>query len=95
MTTATPLEDPAYQPRYPPAGGLPPDVVAKWGPRSQVRWFDRYRGQLRRAPSAFWDRFYCTTTAHRGNCCTSCESDWLMGYAEDMERCCCRAYPEE
>lgn len=88
-----PLEDPAYEPRHPPVGGLPPDVVAKWGPRSQLRWFDRYRGQLRTAPHSFWGRFYCGTSHHRGLCCASCIADIEDGYREwDYEdRCCCIA----
>ncbi len=89
-----PLEDPAYEPRHPPVGGLPPDVVAKWGPRSQMRWFGRYRDQLRPMPWKFWERFYFASAEHRGNCCSSCIEDKNEGYGWDIEGCCCAAMRE-
>lgn len=87
-----PLEDPAYEPKHPPTDGLVPDVVVKWGPPSQLRWFERYRDVLRRPVD--WDRYYCITTAHRGGCCDSCEDDWRDGYNDwaGSGYCCCRAY---
>jgi hypothetical protein len=86
----TPLEDPAYSPANPPVDGRVPDVVAKWGPASQLRWFNRYRSQLEPMPPAEWDRFYCTTDDHRGSCCSSCSDDYLNGYSY-VDGCCCRA----
>jgi hypothetical protein len=90
---AAPLEDPAYEPRNPPVNGLPPDVVAKWGPRSQARWFKRYRSQMRAARYPFWERFHCESEQHTGLCCSSCIEDVNEGYEDwDEGRCCCRAF---
>jgi hypothetical protein len=87
-----PLEDPAYEPLNPPVNGLPPDVVAKWGPRSQHRWFVRYQGQIKPMKYSEWDRFYCDSDDHLGLCCSSCISDIEEGYQDwDEDRCCCRA----
>ena len=90
-----PLEDPDYQPLHPPVNGLIPDVVEKWGPRSQRRWFDRFNDQVRAQPYSVWERYYCSSTEHRGTCCSSCESDFWEGYGGDIDRCCCRAYRSE
>lgn len=86
-----PLEDPDYQPLHPPVNGLIPDVVEKWGPRSQRRWFLRFNDQLQDQPYSVWEQYYVYSTEHRGLCCSSCESDADAGYGDDLERCCCRA----
>jgi hypothetical protein len=88
-----PLEDPSYQPRHPPlpGGGIPP-VVERWGPRSQLRWFTRYYGQLKPRPSAQWDRWHCDSEHHHGLCCPSCIEDINDGYQDPFEfDCCCRS----
>jgi hypothetical protein len=91
-----PLEDPTYQPLNPPVNGVAPDVIALWGPRSQLRWFDRFRNVLTPQSYKVWDRFYCVTVQHRGNCCTSCVEDEEYDACYSMwPRCCCRALNEE
>lgn len=91
MSLKAPLEDPAYVPEHPPVDGNVPDIVAKWGPRSQLRWFDRYRDQLKPQPHARWALFYVHSEAHRGLCCDSCLDDEAMGYGSDIDECCCQA----
>lgn len=91
---SAPLEDPAYDPVHKPVNGVPPDVVARWGPRSQVRWFGRFWEQLRPQRKEFWDRFYCSSEQHRGDCCVSCTADAEEGYRDwDEDKCCCKAFP--
>lgn len=82
----TPLEDPTYEPQYQPVDGRAPDVVAKWGPASQLRWFDRFDGQVKMRP-ADWARFHCSSRHHRGFCCQSCIED---GEVFENDVCCCR-----
>lgn len=82
-----PLDDPAYEPVHQPVDGKIPDVVAKWGPRSQLRWFWRFRRQL--ADRQDWGRFYCASEHHRGSCCYSCEEESDFGVMQDGW-CCCR-----
>ncbi|MER6350647.1 hypothetical protein ABT186_02025 [Streptomyces sp. NPDC001634] len=88
-----PLDDPAYEPKHPPVGGRIPDVVAKWGPRSQLRWFRRFRDQL----TAYWDSYdyYSETEHHRGGCCDSCMEDAAAGYEDLPDVCCCYALRDE
>lgn len=81
-----PLEDPAYEPKHSPIDGRIPDVVARWAPRSQTRWFQRFGKQLGRQRHDVWDRYYCTSQEHRGLCCTSCEQD---SYDDLDGHCCC------
>lgn len=88
MTAVAPLDDPAYQPEHPPINGQVPDVIAKWGPRSQRRWFQRFRTDL--APRKDWDKFYCHSEHHRGLCCFSCQDEQQEGIREWDDRCCCR-----
>ena len=96
MTDAiAPLDDPAYVPQHPPVNGTVPDVVAKWGPRSQRRWFRRYNGQLQAMPHSEWARFYCSSEEHRGLCCGSCLDDDEMGYGSGIDECCCYALKEK
>jgi hypothetical protein len=86
-----PLDDPAYVPLNPPVNGHPTDVVAKWGARSQLRWFARFQNQLKPWPHAEWGRFYCESESHRGQCCSSCIDDKANGYGDDIDECCCEA----
>lgn len=85
-----PLDDPTYTPAHPPADGKIPKVVAKWGARSQLRWFRRFSDQLGRRRD--WDRFYCQSERHRGFCCTSCFDEYQDGYGVMVDGwCCCRS----
>lgn len=82
-----PLEDPSYVPLHPPVDGRVPAVVARWGPRSQVRWFRRFFRSLR--PATF-DGLFTSSVAHYGGCCHSCfEDGW------DAVACCCKGYALE
>ncbi|MET9385319.1 hypothetical protein ABZY09_30670 [Streptomyces sp. NPDC002928] len=78
LGAVAPLEDPAYEPEHPPVGGGVPAVVARWGARSQVRWFTRFWRELRfpQDLSGFW----VFSEHHRGPCCLSCESEFLDGF---------------
>jgi hypothetical protein len=89
LGTAAPLEDPTYEPKHPPVGGGVPPVVAKWGPRSQVRWFRRFAQQL--SPRRDWDRFFCSSVEHVGPCCFSCDEELMQGEGVQLDGwCCCR-----
>lgn len=83
-----PLDDPAYEPQHPPVAGQIPDVVAKWGPRSQVRWFRRFGHEL--GVRRDWDLYYCHTDRHRGLHCFSCEEEGDLGVQGCGNYCCCR-----
>lgn len=88
-----PLDDPAYVPVHQPVDGAIPDVVARWGARSQLRWFRRFHGKL--AAWQDWERFYCESEHHRGLCCSSCFDEWGDGYGVMVDGwCCCRAVKE-
>jgi hypothetical protein len=95
--TIAPLDDPGYQPAHAPVNGEIPDVVAKWSPKSQRRWFNRFNGQFKPQKHEVWARFYCMSEHHRGFCCSSCLQDYDIGYdwpPEDNdgnELCCCYA----
>lgn len=96
MKTLTPLEDPNYQPKHPPINGTVPWVVGCWGPRSQLRWFTRFRRELKPRPRA-WAEYHCESLEHKDTCCLQCEdpagdspSDRWYG-----EECCCRGYRRE
>lgn len=82
-----PLDDPHYVPQHPPVDGQIPDVVARWGKRSQLRWFRRFRRQL--ADRQEWDRFYSCSEHHLGSCCYSCFEEADFGVMQDGW-CCCR-----
>lgn len=82
-----PLDDPSYTPAHPPVNGLIPEVVAKWGPKSQLRWFDRYRRSLMSAQD--WSIFYCTSEHHRGHCCSACAFEYEQGTGVQMDGWCC------
>jgi len=86
MPDRAPLDDPAYAPEHPPINGIIPPVVARWGPKSQRRWFRRFRAELK------WqslDGFYCESEHHVGSCCDSCAQDAAMGYGGDVDGYCC------
>lgn len=92
-----PLDDPAYKPKHPPLpGGGVPDVVAKWGVRSQRRWFRRFLPQLGCHTEDVWNRFYVHSEYHRGLCCSSCLDEMDEGYGDYPYKgyCCCRAGTE-
>lgn len=93
---AAPLEDPTYQPEHPPINGAIPDVVEKWGARSQVRWFSRFQGTIAAQRHERWARFYVDSIHHRGLCCDSCLDDFEGGwdYPPD-DRCCCRGLRDD
>lgn len=92
MTTRTPLEDPAYQPAHPPLpGGSIPAVVERWGPRSQLRWFTRYNGQVAPRRVQDWERWHCESVDHRGLCCPSCVEDDGTEWGWTGGGCCCRS----
>lgn len=85
----TPLEDPTYQPKYPPVNGCIPDVIVKWGKRSQLRWFLRFGRQLGFRKD--WGAYYASSEYHRGLCCASCEDEYEAGTGVMMDGlCCCR-----
>ena len=86
-----PLEDPRYVPAHPPVNGTVPDVVAKWGPRSQLRWFSRFHGSIKPMRAEEWARFYCESEVHSGLCCVSCTADKEEGYDDIPDYCCCKA----
>jgi hypothetical protein len=85
-----PLEDPNYEPKYEPVDGRPPEVVAKWGAPSQLRWFRRFQGL--RLTTEEWEQFHCESAQHRGLCCPSCLQDAeFQGFPNFDDHCCCRA----
>lgn len=90
--TEAPLDDQSYDPQHKPVKGRPPAVVAKWGRRSQVRWFRRFWNELGRdglvVPDVL-EGFYCHSEEHTGPCCSSC-----MSYDDEAPdgHCCCRGY---
>lgn len=90
MKTIAPLDDPAYSPVHPPIGDRIPEVVAKWGARSQRRWFRRFGVEFNAQTD--WERYYCTSEYHIGPCCWSCESEAEDGYYNIRADgwCCCR-----
>lgn len=84
-----PLDDPRYEPLHSPVDGRIPEVVAKWGPRSQLRWFTRFRAEL--APGQAWSSYYVHSEWHRGVCCFSCNAEYEHGTGVMMDGwCCCR-----
>lgn len=86
-----PLDDPNYEPEHPPVNGIIPGVVAKWGPRSQLRWFRRFRSQLSDRQGQGWDQFYYVTENHLGGCCYSCAEEYEYSTGVMMDGwCCCR-----
>ncbi|MFF4661950.1 hypothetical protein [Streptomyces sp. NPDC001282] len=84
-----PLEQDSYRPKHPPLGTHVPEVVAKWGKRSQLRWFARFGTQL--GTRKDWGKWYCASPRHRGLCCFGCEDEAQHGYGVQVDGfCCCR-----
>ncbi len=77
LVDESPLNDPAYQPLHPPVDGRVPDVVARFGPRTQLRWFDRFQAQIARQDLS---AFHCQSLHHLGPCCGSCYGEFEDGY---------------
>ena len=91
----SPLNDRQYRPVNLPVNGKAPEGIEKWGPKSQVRWFHRFYGQVL-GTHAYWNDYYIDSTQHRGLCCESCMEDEQNGYRDwDEEVCCCRAMKDE
>src|SRR4051812_43977328 len=63
-----PLNDPDYAPAYPPIDGRVPPEVARFGPRSQLRWFARHFDMLRDTSARALDDYYINSTMHTGAC---------------------------
>jgi len=40
------LENPDYDPKYPPVNGKLPEIFEKWGPKTQKRYLARYKKEL-------------------------------------------------
>ena len=87
-----PLEDPAYTPAHQPISGRIPDVIAKWGPRSQLRWVHRFRHQLAQGQDV--THLYADSLHHTGWCCSACIGEYEDGYQGGGVMvdgwCCCR-----
>jgi hypothetical protein len=88
------LLDPTYEPKHPPVEGRIPHVVEKWGPRSQLRYFQRFWAEIKWGSYEEQWRYYLHSTQHRGPCCESCLQDKEMGYDIGTGDCCCRAIQE-
>lgn len=88
----TPLEDPDYSPAHPPVEGKVPEVVTRWGKRSQIRWFQRFSGELNWTQD--FSQMWPTSEHHRDWCCTSCFAEYEDGYQGGgpiMDGwCCCK-----
>jgi hypothetical protein len=88
----SPLEDPDYEPENPPVNGEIPRAVYRFGPRTQVRWFKRFRKMVK-DDTSFYD-YYVTSEHHKGTCCISCigefEDDYQSGGVIADGWCCCR-----
>lgn len=92
-TPVAPLDDPSYEQTHRPTpdGGIPPGVE-RWGAPSQLRWFLRFRDEMRwQAWTGSAWRYYCDSAEHRGLCCDSCLNDQDEGYYDTWPRCCCRS----
>ncbi len=81
-----PLDDPCYDPEHKPVDGRVPDVVAKFGKRSQLPWFARFRGSLGHFDA---DPYWTESEHHKGWCCGSCEAEYEEGSGVVMDGFCC------
>lgn len=90
MSDIPPLEDPSYVPEHPPVDGKIPDVVYRFGPATQIRWFKRFYKSL--GPDNNFSDYYVDSEHHRGCCCVSCldEYEEHCGSVIDDGWCCCR-----
>jgi hypothetical protein len=84
--SVAPLDDPAYVPKHPPVDGSIPDVVARWGAASQLRWFRRFGPDL--GIRKDWGLYHCHSEYHLGLCCTSCWDEAHTGVMQDGYCCC-------
>lgn len=96
--TIAPLDDPVYEPKHQPVNGQVPEVVARFGPRTQVRWFQRFRNTLweqrdRRNPVDY-SQYFAESLHHKGLCCPTCDNGEEAEYW-DGPGCCCRALGSE
>lgn len=75
------------------AFGLKPwDITGAVRPPWRVRFWRAVTFAKRRGKVIDWDRFYCSSEQHRGDCCVSCMSDAEEGYRDwDEGKCCCKA----
>ncbi|MFE3202226.1 hypothetical protein [Embleya sp. NPDC059237] len=98
--TLAPLEDPTYTPKHQPTGGRIPAVVARWGPRSQLRWYRRFDRDLvtpldapaRQRHNDTIDSMYVHSLEHVGPCCSACFSEFEeTGIPVNEYGCCCRS----
>lgn len=84
----TPLEDPRYIPLHPPVNGMIPDVIERWGPSSQIRWFTRFRQDLK-----LWrvdlTSYWISSLEHRGACCGTCLGELEETGIDPMDGYCC------
>lgn len=71
----SPLNDPDYQPKHPPVDGVVPDVVRRWGKRSQLRWFWRFWREVNYRIQDITD-MWVDSEHHRDRCCGSCLAEW-------------------
>ena len=84
-----PLDDPSYVPEHPLVDGIVPTVVRKWGPRSQLRWFRRFRHQL--AHGQDLAHLHAESPHHTGWCCSSCAAEYEYGMGVMIDGwCCCK-----
>lgn len=87
----SPLNRHDHMPVVVPTEGVIPEVVARWGPRSQLRWFNRFVRTLSPRPMSEWNRYHVQSLSHTGLCCDSCLEDVSEGYEPpDAGLCCCR-----
>lgn len=88
----TPLEDLDYDPKHKPEHGRVPEIVGRWGPKSQLRWFERFRRDLYGSQAVRLYDFYCESVEHKGYCCGSCMSEEYDGDKPYDDYCCCEGY---
>ena len=86
----SPLNDEAFVPEHPPVDGRVPEVVERWAAASQVRWFNRFAGELA-LRGREWNRWFVESVEHRGLCCPSCIEEQGVGYVS-FDECCCEAF---
>lgn len=93
--TMHPLDDPAHVPLNPPVDGQIPDVVSRFGPATQIRYFRRFWDDLGVLTEERLRDYYCHSIEHRGACCSSCIADEWDGYDYGGSGCCCRSTRQE
>ena len=88
---AAPLNRRDYEPKHPPVNRSIPHVVRLWSPRSQIRWFRRFRYVFDWHTVTDWDIYHVESLSHPGPCCSSCDSEREDGFTYCDDRCCCHA----